>query len=101
MMAALLWARLIFLSALAGIVGLCVWTAYRTNERERARGQTRQKGVNSQFSTPASAKATARRPNSQRAQSRSSRNLLGVEGWELGVVKDVFFRTRTNEGRER
>ena len=41
MMAALLWARLIFLSALAGIVGLCVWTAYRTNERECARGQTR------------------------------------------------------------
>jgi hypothetical protein len=72
MMAALLWARLIFLSALAGIVGLCVWTAYQTNERERARGQTRQKGVNSQFSTP----------NSQRAQ-------------------NVFFRTRTNEGRER
>ena len=82
MMTALLWARLIFLSALAGIVGLCVWTAYQTSERERARGQTRT-------------------PNSQRAQSRSSRNLLGVEGWELGVVKDVFFRTRTNEGRER
>ncbi len=30
MMTALLWARLLFLSALAAIVGLCVWTAYRT-----------------------------------------------------------------------
>jgi hypothetical protein len=31
-MAALLWARLIFLSVLTAIVGLSVWTAYRTDE---------------------------------------------------------------------
>jgi hypothetical protein len=31
-MAALLWARLVFLALLAAIVGLYAWTAYRTNE---------------------------------------------------------------------
>jgi hypothetical protein len=35
-MAALLWARLIFLMILSGMVGFSVWTAYRTDEgRER------------------------------------------------------------------
>ena len=65
MMAALLWARLIFLTALAGIVGLCVWTAW-TNERERARGQMRQKRVNSQFSTPNSRASFRTRTNEGR-----------------------------------
>jgi hypothetical protein len=31
-MSALVWARLVFLMVLAAMVGLCAWTAYRTNE---------------------------------------------------------------------
>jgi hypothetical protein len=31
-MTALLWARLVFLAALAAIVGLYAWMAYQTNE---------------------------------------------------------------------
>jgi hypothetical protein len=31
-MVVLLWARLFFLTALAAIVGVYVWTAYRTSE---------------------------------------------------------------------